>query len=111
MRRGVSMIEVQAAMVIFGLALSGLAPCMVMYTKHLRSLEQRFDPGTTYYLVPAGDLWSRKLGIAATVTSQAPEAPSGGTISPTVNAVEIVSVTKSLANQQASAHVTVQTSP
>jgi hypothetical protein len=110
-RRGVSMIEVQTAFVIFGLVLSGLAPCMVMYTKHLRSLEKRLDPATTYYLVPVADLWSRKLGIAATVTSDVPDDSSVAQGPIAQNLVELVSIDKSLTAQRMTAHATVTSVP
>ncbi len=106
------MVEVQIALVIFGIALSGLAPYMVMYTKQLRKVQQRFSPESTYYLQPSPDLWSRKLGIGAAVTDIPP--PSlGGSLpaTPTPNTVEILAIDKSVTNQTIGVQVTVQPSP
>ncbi len=83
-RVGFSMVEVQVALVLFGIALAGLGPCLVMYTKQLRNLQQRFSPQSTYYLIPASDLWARKLGAGASLANQdpvslPPDAPSAAT--------------------------------
>ena len=106
------MVEVQVALVIFGVALSGMAPYMVMYTKQLRALQERFDPNRVYYLVPSADLWSRKLGVSATVVDEDDVISSAlGTLTPPEKIVKLVSVEKSIATQQITAQVTVGDSP
>jgi prepilin-type N-terminal cleavage/methylation domain-containing protein len=110
MRRGFSLIEVQVGLVIFGLMLSGLVPYMVMYTKQLRKIQQRYSPQTVYYLVPAGDFWSRKLNIAATVTTVDPGSSEIGAPAPMPNQVQILSLSKGIVNQQITAHVSVEAS-
>jgi prepilin-type N-terminal cleavage/methylation domain-containing protein len=107
---GFSMVEVQVALVLFGIALAGLGPYMVMYTKQLRNLQQRFSPQSVYYLVPTADIWTRKLGAAAALADQDP-----GTILPadtqtlTQNTVQIQSLERSLTNQTITAFITIQT--
>lgn len=104
------MVEVQVALVLFGIALAGLGPYMVMYTKQLRNLQQRFSPQSVYYLVPTADIWTRKLGAAAALADQDP-----GTILPadtqtlTQNTVQIQSLERSLTNQTITAFITIQT--
>jgi hypothetical protein len=106
---GFSMVEVQVALVLFGLALAGFGPYLVMYTKQLRTLQQRFSPQTTYYLVPSSDLWTRKLGAAATFTDQDPGSlPPQGAQAPTANAIQINSLQRSLASEEVTAFITVQ---
>jgi hypothetical protein len=106
------MVEVQIALVIFGVALSGLAPYMVMYTKQLRKVQQRYNPDSTYYLQASPDMWSRKLGIGATTTDVEPPFLGGSLpATPTVNEVQILTLDKSMANQTIGAQVTVQLSP
>jgi type II secretory pathway pseudopilin PulG len=103
------MVEVQVALVLFGIALAGLGPYMVMYTKQLRKLQQRFSPQSIYYLVPTADIWTRKLGAAAAIANQDP-----GTILPadsqtlTQNTVQIQSLERSLTNETISVVITVQ---
>ena len=103
------MIEVQVALVLFGVALAGFGPFTVMYTKQLRTLQQRFSPQSTYYLVPATDHWTRKLGAAARLSDQDPGAlPPPGAQTPTPNAVLVNSLQRSLTNEEVTAFITVQ---
>jgi hypothetical protein len=95
-------------MVVFGIALMGVCPLLVMYSKQLRSVETRFHPQTTYYLVPVADLWTRKLGAAATMTTQAPP-PNSPSVPPApVNDVQVQSLDKSMTNQNVTVTVSVQ---
>jgi hypothetical protein len=71
-RPGFSILEFQVALVLFGLALSGLYPLVVMRSRQLKKFEERLSPQTTYYLVPSPDLWAQKLGAAATMQTQDP---------------------------------------
>ncbi|MHC4179932.1 MAG: golvesin C-terminal-like domain-containing protein [Planctomycetota bacterium] len=71
-RAGFSLLELQVAFVIFGIALAGLGPLVVMQSRQLQELESRFDDQTTYYLVPSTDAWARKLGAAASIATEDP---------------------------------------
>lgn len=73
-RAGFTYLEVQVALVLFMIAISGLAPLAVIQSRQLQRLESRFSPGETHYLVPSTDEWSRKLGAVAAV-SNAPSSP------------------------------------
>lgn len=71
-RRGFSFLELQVAFLLLGIALAGLGPLVVMQSKQLRALEERFNDQDTYYLVPSPDAWARKLGAAATIQTEDP---------------------------------------
>ena len=75
-RSGFSLLEVQVSFVLFGLALTGLTPLTVMHLRQLNKLEQRLEAGQTHYLVPATTEWERRLGAAATVTTNPVTPPS-----------------------------------
>ena len=109
---GFSIIEVEVALVLFGIALAGLAPCLVMYTKHLRNLQQRLTPQSAYYLAPSIDSWTRKLGAAATVMTQDPgPTPAQPATGLPANVVTINSIQKSLSSQEVTATINVQAAP
>lgn len=74
LRIGFSLLELQVAFVVFGIALAGLGPLVVMQSRQVRELESRFDDQTTYYLVPSTDAWARKLGAAASIETEDPGA-------------------------------------
>jgi hypothetical protein len=105
-RPAFSLLELQVAFVVFGIALTGLCPLVVMQTRHVKNLEARLNPQTVYYLVPSSDLWTAKLGAAATVTSQF-VAPTPSTPLTPVNQVQILSLDKSLTSEIVTAHVSV----
>jgi type II secretory pathway pseudopilin PulG len=110
-RVGFTILELEVAMVVFGIALMGVCPLVVMYSKQLRSIETRFNPQTTYYLVPVADHWTRKLGAAATMTTQAPP-PTSPPVSPLpVNDVQVQSFDKSMTSQNVTVTVSVQPLP
>lgn len=97
------------AFVLFGIALAGIVPCLVMYTKQLRNLQKRFDPHAVHYLVPSTDRWARKLGAAAALATfdPGPVTPPATTELP-ANTVEVTSLERSMVNQELTATVTVQ---
>jgi hypothetical protein len=106
-RPAFSLLELQVAFVVLGIALTGLCPLVVMQTRHVKNLQARLNPQTVYYLVPSSDLWTAKLGAAATVTSQF-VAPTPPPTPPTpVNQVQILSLDKSLTSEIVTAHVSV----
>jgi hypothetical protein len=110
-RAGVSLLELQVAFVVFGIALAGLAPLTVMQLRQLHMLEERLNDTTTYYLTPATDPWARKLGAAAAINSTAPEAiePPGAVSS--ANEVQILSLEKPFAGEEVTVHVSVTAVP
>jgi prepilin-type N-terminal cleavage/methylation domain-containing protein len=71
-RRGFSLLEFEVALVVLGIALTGLFPLTIMYSRGLEKLERRGPVVGQWYLVPPADVWARKLGAAATLTNQAP---------------------------------------
>jgi prepilin-type N-terminal cleavage/methylation domain-containing protein len=107
LRGGFSMLELQVALVVFGIALTGLGPLVVMHSRQLKRLESRFSPQATYYVTPSADLWSRKLGAAASVTASVLTTQSSGQPA-AVNDVQIQSLDKALESQTVTAFVTVQ---
>jgi hypothetical protein len=93
-RRGISLLELTVAMVVFGLALTGMFPLVAILSRDLLPLRsksgdssaayyQYFTPARdwngddttlasqrhTWYLVPSVDPWTRKLGVSAAITS------------------------------------------
>jgi len=75
-RPGFSLLELQVAFVLFGIALAGLGPLVVIQSKQLQQLENRLDDETTYYLVPSTDAWAGKLGAAASLDEEEPGPPA-----------------------------------
>ena len=83
-RGAFSFLELQVALVLFGIALAGLVPLVVMQSKHLKRIEGRLDHRTTYYLAPSSDDWASKLGAPATIETTD---PGEGSSSPATNPV------------------------
>ena len=106
-RRAATLLELQVALVVFGIALMGLCPLVIMQSKQLRKMQTWMQPQTTYYLVPSNNIWARKLGAVATMQTTLPtgQSPPSSTI---VNVVSIVSLDRSLTSEQVMAHVTVK---
>lgn len=69
---GFSLLELQIAFVVFGIALAGLCPLVVMQSKQLTKIDGWISPQNTYYLVPSSDAWTRKLGAVAMMQTQNP---------------------------------------
>ena len=90
-RSGFTLVEFAVAMVLLGIAMSGLFPLIVMHSRVLQSLERRDAKeraGTSvpvvfkWYLVPfsdqesqGADAWARKLGVSALVKYTDPSSP------------------------------------
>ncbi|HLA83989.1 MAG TPA: type II secretion system protein [Thermoguttaceae bacterium] len=70
LRRGFSFLELQVALILLGIAMTGLVPLVVMQSRQLKRLEARLDHGTTYYLVPSTSVWARKLGAPAKILTE-----------------------------------------
>jgi hypothetical protein len=103
-RSAVSLIEVQVAFVIFGIALSGLGPLVVMHLRHVQKLEGRLNDTATYYLAPSSDPWVAKLGSPATISSTSPDPGTAPSVAVT-NIVEIVSLEKTFTSEDVTAQV------
>src|SRR5947207_819536 len=106
-RSGFSMLELEVALVVFGFGLTGLCPLVVMHSRQLKKLEERFSPATTYYLIPSSEAWARKLGAAASLSTE--NESSTQTAQTAVKDVQIISVEKSLLSEEVTAHVSVDT--
>lgn len=91
-RRGVTLVEIQVAMVVLGIGLAGLCPLLVIQSRLLRKFEsrpigadnpqvvrgQRVVDGTAVgedapiaVLQPQPDAWVRRLGVPATFATEA----------------------------------------
>lgn len=79
-RKGFSLVELEVAFVVFAIAMAGLCPLVVMQSKHLKRIENRFSQSQVYYLRPSSDKWARKLGACAMVLTSDPGAPPADAI-------------------------------
>jgi len=70
-RAGFTFLELQVAFLLLALSLAALGPMVVMQSRHLAVLEDRFDETTTYHLTPVESDWASRLGAAAVVTDTA----------------------------------------
>jgi hypothetical protein len=89
-RAGYSLLEVQVAFVVLGVALSGICPLIVMQLRMTKKIEAQFDANSIHHLVPSSgsyaydasgkvigfasggsptDRWARKLGATAALRS------------------------------------------
>lgn len=91
-RGGYTFLELIVAMMVFGVALAGMFPLLVLLSRDLQPLERRASDGSTYncttpardgvktgegltytqhtwYLTPFDQPWARKLGAGVRVTS------------------------------------------
>jgi hypothetical protein len=107
-RKAFSILEMEVALVLFGISIAGLCPLVVMQARQLKSLQSRLSPQTTYYLVPSSDAWTRKLGAGASLVTQPPGSSGSGSPPNLANTVTIQSLTKSLTSEAATAQVLVQ---
>lgn len=71
-RCGFSLLEFEVALLVLGIALTGLFPLVVMHSRGLEFLERRCAVQGEWYLAPAKDAWARKLGAAASLTKADP---------------------------------------
>lgn len=71
-RPGFTFLELQVALVVFAVALSGLYPLVVMQSKHAKKIDGWLSSKSTYFLVPSSDEWARKLGAVASMQTQDP---------------------------------------
>lgn len=84
-RPGFSLLELQVALILLGIALAGIGPLTVMRARHLKRIEDRFRPDTRYLLVPDRSEWARKLGSTGTLEpadSANPSTPTESTSKP-----------------------------
>jgi hypothetical protein len=71
-RGGSTLLEFEVALVVFGVALTGVLPLVVMHSRVVRGLERQHSAVGQWYLSPAPDPWARKLGACATLVAQDP---------------------------------------
>jgi len=105
-RRGSTLLEVQVAVTMFGLALAGIGPLGIMYLKQVTALESRLSEETVYYLSPSSDRWVRKLGASAALSIVEPEILAELPAT-TINNVSLLEVTIPTAGEAVSALVEV----
>ncbi len=79
-RGAFSYLELQVAFALFALTLSGIGPLVVMQSRQLQALENRFDSDVTYYLTPRENKWARKLGAGAGISPSAPGPPATASV-------------------------------
>jgi hypothetical protein len=112
-RAGFSMLEVQVAFVLLGIALTGVGPLIVMQLKLSKKIERGFNPqtayfrpGSTFYLIPRADAWERKLGVAATFSASNSSSASNSHGPAPAYAVTIVApIEKALGSEAVTVHV------
>lgn len=68
-RTGFTLVELQISFLVFAIGVAGLGPLVVMQSRHLKTIENRFNSQTVYYLSPSPDGWARKLGAGASMTA------------------------------------------
>ena len=95
-------------MVTLGILLCGIGPVSALYIRQLGQAQKRFDPQTVYYLVPPSDFWVRKLGVAASLTTQDPGTTSLSDPLPTTNTVLLESLQKSVSSEDVTVQVDVR---
>jgi hypothetical protein len=71
-RHGFSLLEFEMALIVLGIALSGLFPLVVMHSRGLQLLEERYAVSGQWYVAPSADIWARKLGAAAALVRENP---------------------------------------
>jgi len=64
--------------------MGGLMTLVLMQTRQVKSIEQRFSHQATHYLTPVDNEWMRKLGAAATIGTE-PSTPASAFSSVYVN--------------------------
>jgi hypothetical protein len=67
-------VEVQVALVLFAVALSGVVPLAVVSSRQTRALAERFPADQTHYVVPPENSWAAKIGAPAEIR-QSPAPP------------------------------------
>jgi len=93
----VTTLEIQVALVVLGIALSGLCPLIVMQMKLLRRIEARTPPLVVLHHTPPDAMVRRLGGIAATVDGRvsAPAPAPASTSDAVKNRVTVQEVTSS----------------
>jgi len=72
-RRGFSLLELTVALILLGVAVSGLFPVLVAQSRCLRAMEKHYPIASeAWYLKPSDDSWARKLGAAASLAAEEP---------------------------------------
>jgi prepilin-type N-terminal cleavage/methylation domain-containing protein len=74
-QRGFSLLELEVALLLLGITLTGVFPLLVVQSRGISAVEKHFRPEVDYYLVPSTNLWARKLGAAAALVDRDPGPP------------------------------------
>jgi hypothetical protein len=75
LRPAFSLLELEVALVLLGIALVGLFPLVVVQSRVVENLEWPLDGRQERYLVASTDAWARKLGAAAALVNNDPGPP------------------------------------
>jgi hypothetical protein len=67
---GVSYLEVQVAMVMLAIGVTGLYSMSVVHTKQTARLAELLDEDVTHAFNPAGQTWEQKLGVFAEIEDE-----------------------------------------
>jgi prepilin-type N-terminal cleavage/methylation domain-containing protein len=74
-RRGFTLLELEVALLLLGITLTGVFPLLVVQSRGISAVEKHFRPEVDYYLVPSTNLWARKLGASAALMDRDPGPP------------------------------------
>lgn len=66
-RKGFTLLELQVALAVLGMAFAGLAGLMIMQSRQLKRIESRLGHDAVLYVRPADSPWARELRIRARV--------------------------------------------
>jgi hypothetical protein len=80
MRRGLSILEMEVALVLLSMTLVTVASLTVTQWRMAASLEGPFTDGATLYLTRCDHKWVRALGISAVVAAEPDPCPLGTTL-------------------------------
>jgi hypothetical protein len=128
-RRGVTLLEVQIAFAMLGVALAGLAPLVVMQLRQVRQLELRLEgqvvqtsassgtsqmmlAGQPYYIVPWQNVWVQKLAGSGQILTSSTSPCDPGPLpvpspAPTVFPATVVELDAPPGSQSVTAYVDV----
>jgi hypothetical protein len=67
-----SIVELEVALALLGIALAGVVPLVVIQSKQVRRIEAHLDDDVIYYVTPPPERWAARLGAAAAVLGTPP---------------------------------------
>jgi Prokaryotic N-terminal methylation motif len=123
-RHGYTLLEVQVAFAVLGIGLAGLCPFVVMQLRQVRQLELRLQghvvqtgPGTgvnktmltgsTYYIVPWTNVWTRKVTGSGQILTSATNSCDPGSAATGNYPISMIELDATPYSQSATAYVNV----